>query len=56
MKLETTPTTTLIDELDNIEKQIELLNLKYELIRQELVTRFPFLENQELFQEKTKTK
>lgn len=47
-----TPTNELVSELSRLEKQIDLMILKYNLINSELISRFPFLEKQSEFQPK----
>ena len=45
----------LMLELANLEKQIDLLSLKYEKIRLELIRRYQILEDTEEFKPKQKT-
>lgn len=52
--IDTTPTCDLMLELSQLEKKIDLMIMKYELIREELIKRFPLLEESESFQSKIK--
>ena len=52
--IDTTPTCDLMLELSQLEKKIDLMIMKYELIREELIKRFPSLEESESFQSKIK--
>lgn len=56
MELNKTPTVDLIKEMTNLDQQIELLMLKHEKIRLELVRRFPNVENSEEFKPKIRKK
>lgn len=47
-------TVELITEMTNLDKQIDLLSLKYERIRLELIKRYQFLEETEEFKPKQK--
>lgn len=47
-------TVELITEMTNLDKQIDLLSLKYERIRLELIKRYQFLEDTEEFKPKQK--
>lgn len=47
-----TPTFELIDQMSYLEKEIYLKTIKYNLLSQELIRRFPFLEKDETFREK----
>lgn len=49
MKLETTPTIDLIEQMEKIETQMNILLDHYEKVRQELIKRVPPLENEECF-------
>lgn len=56
MELNKTPTNQLIKEMTNLDQQIELLMLKYEKIRLELIRRYPNIENKEEFKPKIRKK
>lgn len=49
------PVQVLMIELTNLEKQIDLLSLKHEKIRLELIRRYQILETAEEFKPKQKT-
>lgn len=49
------PVQVLMIELTNLEKQIDLLSLKHEKIRLELIRRYQILETSEEFKPKQKT-
>ncbi len=51
-ELEKTPTNELIKEITLLEQKIDLLLLKYEKLRLELIKRYPTLENTEEFKPK----
>lgn len=48
------PTVNIIKEMTKLDYQIDLLILKYEKLRLEMVSRFPQLEEQEVFKQKKK--
>lgn len=50
------PTSQIIIEMANLEKDIDMAILKYEYLRQEILRRFPQLIEEESFQDKYKTK
>lgn len=52
MEIDKTPTVDLIKEMTMLNQQIDLLMLKYEKIRLELIKRFPNIENDIEFQPK----
>lgn len=54
MKIEETSTVDLINEMSRLDQQIDLLLLKYERVRLELIKRFPSVENDEEFKKKEK--
>ena len=54
--IEKTPTNKLVIEMTLMDKEIDLLLYKYELIRLELIRRFPDLENSEEFKPKERKK
>lgn len=47
-----TPTVELVKEITNLSQQIDLLILKYEKVRLELIKRFPNLKEDEEFKPK----
>lgn len=48
------PTVDIIKEMTRLDYEIDLLTLKYEKLRLEMVRRFPQLEEQEVFKQKKK--
>lgn len=50
--IKTTATTKLVSELSRLDNEIELMIMKYNLINNELISRFPFLKEQPEFQPK----
>lgn len=46
------PTYEIIKELSFLEQEIDLKIMKYNILRDELIKRFPFLEDDEIFKEK----
>jgi hypothetical protein len=49
MKVETTPSVELLNMMEDIEKEIEILKLRHEIIRLELIRRIPGIENYDSF-------
>ena len=51
-ELEKTGTDVLVKEISILEQEINIKILRYEKIRQELIKRYPTLEEQEVYKEK----
>jgi hypothetical protein len=52
MEIEKKPTTDIIKEMTELDQQIELMTLKYEKLRLEIIKRYPGLENSGEFKQK----
>lgn len=55
MEIEKKSTTDIIKEMTLLDQQIDLMILKYEKLRLEIIKRYPGLENKEEFKKKNKT-
>jgi hypothetical protein len=53
--MEKISTTEIIKEMSKLDQEIDLLMLKYEKLRLEIIKRYPGLENSEEFKQKNKT-
>ena len=53
-ELDKKPLVELITEMSKLDKEIDILMLKYEKLRLEVVKRYPFVENDEVFKQKNK--
>ena len=50
-----TSTVDIIKEMTRLDHEIDLLMLKHEKLRLEMIRRFPYLEKDDLFKQKKKT-
>lgn len=54
--LQRIPTVNIITEMANLEKDIDIAIMRYEYLRQEIIRRFPQLQNEPGFDDKYKAK
>lgn len=54
MEIEKKPTVEIINEMTHLDQKIELMTLKYEKLRLEIIKRYPGIENSDEFKKKEK--